>query len=45
MSSNYNARLRPPEYLIDGERLTMIRRAERLDDHLLLYEDIHDVPS
>jgi diaminopimelate decarboxylase len=45
MSSNYNARMRPPEYLVDGDRLTMIRRAERLDDHLLLYEDIQDVSS
>jgi diaminopimelate decarboxylase len=45
MSSNYNARPRPPEYLVDRERLIMIRRAERLADHLLLYEDMQDIPS
>jgi diaminopimelate decarboxylase len=34
MSSNYNARLRPAEYLVDGEQLTMIRRPERLEQFL-----------
>ncbi len=38
MSSNYNARLRPPEYLVDGDQLTLIRRAESLEDHLRLFE-------
>jgi diaminopimelate decarboxylase len=38
MSSNYNARLRPAEYLVDGDRLTLIRRAERLDDYMRLFE-------
>jgi diaminopimelate decarboxylase len=38
MSSNYNARMRPPEYLVDGEDLTMIRRAERFEDYLRLFE-------
>ena len=34
MSSNYNARLRPAEYLVDGDQLTMIRRPERLEQFL-----------
>ncbi|MEE9270719.1 MAG: diaminopimelate decarboxylase [Candidatus Krumholzibacteria bacterium] len=38
MSSNYNARLRPAEYLVDGDRLTRIRRAERLEDYMRLFE-------
>ena len=38
MSSNYNARLRPPEYLVDGEQLILIRRAETFEDHLDLFE-------
>jgi diaminopimelate decarboxylase len=42
MSSNYNARMRPPEYLVDGDRLTMIRRAEALEDHLRLYEELEE---
>ncbi len=32
MSSNYNLRLRPAEYLVAGERLMRIRRAETFDD-------------
>lgn len=32
MSSNYNARPRPAEYLVDGDRLIQIRRAESFDD-------------
>ena len=38
MSSNYNARLRPAEYLVDGDQLTRIRRAERLEDYMRLFE-------
>ncbi|HQE93033.1 MAG TPA: diaminopimelate decarboxylase [Anaerolineae bacterium] len=32
MSSNYNLRTRPAEYLVDGDRLIQIRRAETFDD-------------
>jgi diaminopimelate decarboxylase len=38
MSSNYNARMRPPEYLVDGDQLTRIRRAESFDDYLSLFD-------
>jgi diaminopimelate decarboxylase len=38
MSSNYNARMRPPEYLVDGERLIQIRQAERFEEYLKLFE-------
>jgi diaminopimelate decarboxylase len=38
MSSNYNARMRPAEYLVDGDDLTLIRRAERFVDYLRLFE-------
>ena len=37
MSSNYNLKMRPPEYLVDGERLVEIRRAETLDDYMRLF--------
>jgi diaminopimelate decarboxylase len=39
MSSNYNMRMRPAEYLVDREKLFQIRRAERLDDHARLFEN------
>ncbi len=32
MSSNYNLHTRPAEYLVDGDCLTQIRRAETFDD-------------
>ena len=38
MSSNYNLKMRPPEYLVDGDRLTCIRRAETFADYLRLFE-------
>ena len=38
MSSNYNLKMRPPEYLVDGENLIEIRRAETLDDYMRLFE-------
>lgn len=38
MSSNYNARMRPPEYLVDGGRLREIRRAETFDDYMRLFD-------
>jgi len=37
MSSNYNARLRPAEYLVSGDELREIRRAETMDDFLNLF--------
>jgi len=39
MSSNYNARLRPAEYLVDGDRWTCIRRAEEPDDLMRLFPE------
>ena len=38
MSSNYNLKMRPPEYLVDGENLIEIRRAESLEDYMRLFE-------
>ncbi len=38
MSSNYNLKMRPPEYLVDGKTLTCIRRAETFDDYLRLFD-------
>lgn len=38
MSSNYNARTKPGEYLVDGDELTCIRRAERFEDHMRLFD-------
>ncbi len=34
MSSNYNGRERPPEIMVDGRRVHVVRRRERLDDQL-----------
>ena len=34
MASNYNSRPRPPEILVDGERATVVRERETLDDLL-----------
>ena len=38
MSSNYNLKMSPPEYLVDGDNLTCIRRVETLDDYLRLFD-------
>ena len=38
MSSNYNARTRPAEYLVDGTELSEIRRAESFEDTLRLFD-------
>ena len=38
MSSNYNLKMRPPEYLVDGEDFIKIRRAETLEDYMRLFE-------
>ena len=32
MSSSYNLQLRPAEYLVDGDQVTQVRRAETFDD-------------
>lgn len=37
MSSNYNLKMRPPEYLVDGDKLTCIRRVETLEDYLRFF--------
>jgi len=34
MASNYNSRNRPPEILVDGDRVHLVRRRETLDDQL-----------
>lgn len=38
MSSNYNQRLRPAEYLVDGKELILIRRAENFEDQMRLFD-------
>ena len=38
MSSNYNLKMRPPEYLVDRNKLTRIRRVETLEDYLRLFD-------
>jgi len=32
MSSNYNSRVRPPEVLVDGDKVSLIRRRERVEE-------------
>lgn len=36
MSSNYNTRNRPPELMVDGDRVHVVRERETLDDQLRL---------
>ncbi len=38
MSSNYNVRMRPPEYLVDGDQVIPIRRGETFDDFMRLFD-------
>ncbi len=38
MSSNYNLKMRPPEYLVHDDRLVGIRRAETFTDYMRLFE-------
>ena len=38
MSSNYNLKMRPPEYLVDGDTLTCIRRVETFEDYLRVFD-------
>ena len=40
MSSNYNSRLRPPEILIEGSKVKIIRRRETFDDLLIQEKDV-----
>ena len=40
MSSNYNSRLRPPEILIEGSKIKIIRRRETFDDLLIQEKDV-----
>ena len=39
MSSNYNVKMRPPEYLVKDRELIRIRRAETLEDYMGLFEE------
>lgn len=39
MASNYNARMRPAEYLVRSDEVVCIRRAETLNDHMRLFDD------
>lgn len=38
MSSNYNARMRPAEYMVDADRLVQVRRPERFEDYMTLFD-------
>ena len=38
MSSNYNLKMRPPEYLVDDDQLIQIRRGERFEDYMRLFD-------
>lgn len=38
MSSNYNLKMRPPEYLVDQDRLIQIRRSETFEEHMRLFD-------
>ena len=40
MSSNYNSRLRPPEILVEGREIKVIRRRETFDDLLRQERDV-----
>ena len=40
MSSNYNSRLRPPEILVEGQEIKVIRRREIFDDLLRQERDV-----
>jgi diaminopimelate decarboxylase len=39
MSSNYNLKMRPAEYLVNEKQLIRVRRAETIDDYMRLYEN------
>ena len=38
MASTYNLQMRPAEYWVRDGRLQRIRRGERFEDHLALFE-------
>jgi len=38
MSSNYNLKMRPPEYLVDNDHLIEIRRVETFEDYVRLFD-------
>ncbi len=38
MSSNYNLKMRPPEYLVNNDRLIQIRRSETFEEHMQLFD-------
>ena len=38
MASNYNMRPRPPEVMVDGARITLVRRPDMLEDLLRPYQ-------
>ena len=38
MSSNYNLKMRPPEYLVNNDCLIQIRRSETFEEHMRLFE-------
>ena len=40
MSSNYNSRLRPPEILVDGEEIKLIKRREKFEDLMIQENDV-----
>ncbi len=39
MSSNYNLKMKPAEYLVNDKQLIRIRRAETIDDYMRLFEN------
>jgi len=38
MSSNYNLKMHPAEYMVDGTNLVQIRKAETFDDFMRYFE-------
>ena len=41
LASNYNTRPRPPEVLVDGKTVKLIRRRETMDDLLRTETSLH----
>ena len=39
MSSNYNLKMRPAEFMVNGNQLIRIRKAETIDEYMRLYEN------
>lgn len=40
MASTYNLKMRPAEYWVDGTALRQIRKAEKFEDHLKMFEGL-----